>query len=316
MRILVTGATGFVGREFCRLAVEKGHSLLSLSRHKPSGFSGEILQADLETLPDLSHALEGVEVVVHLAARVHKMREDASDAEAAYRHANLDVTRHLVEEAIRADVKRFVFVSSIKAQGEHSCGNPLTEQDEPVPKDPYGRSKLEAERALQTLAEAAGMEWVIVRPVLVYGAGVGGNFLRLMKLVASGWPLPLGYARKRRSLINVWNLAELLESCCTHPAAANQLFLAEDVRFGTADLIRTIARAMERPARLLPVPLSFLRAFDRLPGVRAALERLDGELIVSADKARRLLGWQPRISHEEALCRTAEHFLTSEGLKA
>lgn len=311
MRILVTGASGFVGREFCKLAAERNHVLRGLTRRKMPDLPFECVQADLETQPDLGDALKDIEVVVHLAARVHKMHEDSADPEAAYREANLEVTRHLVEQAITAGVKRFVFVSSIKASGEHSAGRALTEDDRPAPQDPYGRSKLEAEKALQALAEASSMEWIIVRPVLVYGAGVGGNFLRLMKLVRSRLPLPFGCVNTQRSFINVWNLADLLECCCTHPAAANQLFLAADSDFGTAGLICALARAMKISPRLLPIPLVLLRLLGLLPGARAALGRLNGELLVSADKAHRLLGWQPRVSPEEALNRTVEHFSTS-----
>ncbi|MDO6386072.1 NAD-dependent epimerase/dehydratase family protein [Uliginosibacterium sp. 31-12] len=304
MKILVTGATGFVGREFCRRMREDGHLVRPWLRHEIAGMPDDAVIADLRTLPECSNAFLGVDVVVHLAARVHKMQEDVADPEAAYVLENVAVTRHLAEQAARAGVKRFVFISSIKACGEHSEMRPLTETDVPTPEDAYGRSKLAAEQALRDVAQASCMEWVVVRPVLVYGTGVGGNFERLIGLVKKGVPLPFGRVESLRSFVNVWNLATLLERCCTHPAAAGQVFHAADTECSTASLMREIAEVAGVPSRLFAVPLRLLTLAAGVPGVGAAMRRLTGELRVSGDKARLVLGWEADVSRPEALRRT------------
>lgn len=306
MRLLITGAAGFIGREFCALAEARGHVLRRVLRRAPEVLAGEVVVADLEAAPDLAGAMAGVDVVVHLAARVHRMREDVADVEAAYHAANVAVTQRLVEQAAAAGVRRFVFISSVKAQAERSPGRPLTEADAAAPEDAYGRSKLAAERALQAVAEAQGMEWVVLRPVLVLGPGAAGNVARLLRLVECGVPLPLGRVRAQRSLLNVWNFADLIERCCVHPAAAGQCFLAADCRGDSPGLVRALAHALGRPARLLPVPLSCLRALAWLPGVRGALARLTGELVVDAGLAMSRLGWQPEVSLEQALQRMVQ----------
>lgn len=304
MRILVTGANGFVGREFCRRMSERGHSLRPWLRQAIAGMPNDAVIADLRTLPECSNAFLGVDVVLHLAARVHKMQEDVQDPEAAYELENVAVTRYLAEQAASAGVKRFVFVSSIKACGERSQGIALSESDTPVPEDAYGRSKLAAEQVLREVAEAHGMEWVIVRPVLVYGAGVGGNFERLVGLVKKGIPLPFGRVEALRSFVNVWNLAALLECCCVHPKGAGEVFHAADTECGTATLMREIAEAAGVPSRLMATPRCFLTAAAKIPGVGAAMRRLTGELRVSGGKARAMLGWEPVVSRHEALRRT------------
>lgn len=253
-------------------------------------------------MQDWSAALAGVDVVIHLAARVHQMREDRSTAEAAYLRTNFEATRRLAEQAARAGVRRFVFVSSIKVNGEASSGRALTEEDPPAPRDPYGRSKWLAEQALRELAEGSAMEWVVVRPPLVYGVGVKGNFARLLWLVRKGLPVPRTEAR--RSYVNVWNLADLLLLCCTHPAAANQLFLAEDVTLTTPALVSHLAILMQRPLRLLPMPAWLARALTAFPLTGPVMARLGGALMVSSQKARVRLGWTPRCSLDEALRRT------------
>ena len=303
MRLLITGAAGFIGREFCAQAQARGHVLRRVLRRAPEVLAGEVVVADLEAAPDLAGAMAGVDVVVHLAARVHRMREDVADVEAAYHAANVAVTQRLAEQAAAAGVRRFVFISSVKAQAERSPGRALTEADAAAPEDAYGRSKLAAEQALQAVAEAQGMEWVVLRPVLVLGPGAGGNVARLLRLVERGLPLPLGRVTAQRSLLNVWNFADLIERCCVLPEAAGQCFLAADCRVDTPGLVRALAHALGRPVRLLPVPLSCLRALAWLPGVRGALARLTGELVVDAGLAMSRLGWQPAVTLEEALQR-------------
>lgn len=304
MRVLVTGANGFVGREFCRLMREHGHQVRPWLRTPAPDMPPDAVIADLCGLPECAEAFQGVDVVLHLAARVHKMKEDVADPDAAYALENVMVTRHLAGLAARAGVRRFVFVSSIKACGERTLGHPLTESDTPAPEDAYGRSKLAAEQALRDIAEAQGMEWVIVRPVLVYGRGVGGNFERLVSHVKRCIPLPFGGIESLRSFVNVWNLAELLECCCCNRAAAGEIFHAADTECSTSVLMKEIAQAADVPSRLIVVPPWLLEMLGRLPGFGSVMRRLTGELRVSSDKARAVLGWVPSVSRQDAIHRT------------
>ncbi|GAB2897090.1 SDR family oxidoreductase [Uliginosibacterium flavum] len=310
MRILVTGASGFVGKVFCATAIAHGHSVRQVVRTQPADGLSECFVGDLATTQDWSAAFAGIDVVVHLAARVHQMREDRKHAAAAYHSVNVDATRRLVQQAAAAGVRRFVFISSIKVNGESSGGQAFIEESRPGPLDLYGSSKWLAETALQEFAESHGMEWVVLRPPLVYGANVGGNFRKLLRLVDHGWPLPLGRVQARRSYVNVWNFAELILLCCDRPAAANQLFLAEDLTLSTPELVHRIAVAMGKRSALLPFPLWILRCCEVLPVLGPAFRRLIGTLEVSSSKARRLLGWNPSVSAEEALQRTVEYYLT------
>ncbi|MDP5238376.1 NAD-dependent epimerase/dehydratase family protein [Uliginosibacterium sp. 31-16] len=308
MKILVTGASGFVGRVFCERAEAAGHAVRRVFRRADQS-EDACFVGDLASTQDWSAAFVGVEAVVHLAARVHQMRENPKEAVRAYQQINVDATRRLVQQAAEAGVKRFIFISSIKVNGERTVGGALTENDEPAPCDLYGRSKWLAEKEVREHAEALDMEWTIIRPPLVYGAGVGGNFERLMGLVKRGVPLPLGRMRARRSYVNVWNLVDLILLCCEHPAASRQVFLAEDATLTTSDLVKRIGQAMGARARLLPVPRWLMTCGEHLPVVGAAVSRLTGELEVSAEKARTMLGWRPAIDLDEGLRRTVSRYL-------
>jgi UDP-glucose 4-epimerase len=313
MRVLVTGASGFIGGRLCARLRRDGVEVRAALR-RPAAVPGAECVAVGEVGPatDWRPALRGVDVVVHLAGRAHVMREEAADPLAEYRRVNVEGTRRLAQQAAEAGVRRVVFVSSIKVNGEATPpGAAFRAEDDPAPRDPYGVSKREAEEAL---AGVPGIQTVTVRPPLVYGPGVRANFRRLMQAVARGVPLPLGAVRNRRSLVYVDNLADALAVCATHPEAAGQVFLVSDgPALSTAELVRGVARALGRPARLLPVPAAALRAAGRLAGVRGAVERLCGSLVVDDGPIRRRLGWTPPHAVEAALAATARAFREERG---
>jgi len=242
------------------------------------------------------------------------MREDAVDVMAAYRAVNLDGTLRLATQAARAGARRFVFISSVKVNGEATeLGIPFFADDEPAPVDPYGISKLEAENALKRLSQESGMEVVLVRPVLVYGPGVKANFNSMMAWLSKGVPLPLGGIRNQRSLVNLDNLVDLIITCIDHPAAANQTFLVSDGEdLSTAELLRLMGQALNKPAHLLPVPAWLLQAGAAVLGKGDLAQRLCGSLQVDISKTRQLLGWEPPMTVHEGLHSTAQSFLRSE----
>lgn len=257
---------------------------------------------------DWRRSLEGVETVIHCAARVHMLADRASDPLTAYREVNRDGTLNLARQAAEAGARRLVFVSSIKVNGEETQpGAPFTAGDVPRPLDGYGISKDEAEAGLRALAATTGLEVVIVRPPLVYGPGVKANFAGMMRVLARGLPLPLGRAtRNRRSLVGIDNLVDLLIACADSPAAAGQTFLVSDGEdLSTAALLRRLAAAIGRPARLLPVPVTLLEAGAALLGKRQVAKRLLGSLQVDISETRRILGWTPPLTVDQALRRAA-----------
>lgn len=313
-RALVTGASGFVGRPLCEEMLRRGWQVVAAVRsfgQAPPGVEVATVGAmDGET--DWRSALRGVEVVIHLAARVHIMGSNgAVDPLGEFHAVNVDGTLHLARQALQAGVRRFVYLSSVKVNGEQTLpGQRFTEEDAPAPLDPYGISKYEAEEGLRTLVQQTGMEVVIIRPPLVYGPGVKANFLNMMKWLSKGVPMPFGAINNRRSLVALGNLIDLVITCLDHPAAANQTFLAADGEdLSTTELLRRMAQALGRPARLLPLPVSVLEAGARVLGRRDLAQRLCGSLQVDISKARTLLGWNPPISVDEGLRRTARGFL-------
>jgi nucleoside-diphosphate-sugar epimerase len=269
------------------------------------------VHCDQVTVGEITHAIDwhlvliGVEIVVHLAARVHVMHDTESDPLTAFRNVNVEGTLNLARQAAAAGVRRFVFISSVKVNGECTePGHAFTETDVPNPQDAYGQSKHEAEEGLRVIAAATGMEVVIIRPPLVYGPGVKANFAALTRAVQRGWPLPLGAVHNQRSLVALDNLVDFIITCVTRPQAANQTFLVSDGQdLSTAELVRGMARAAGVPARLLPVPVWALQAVAKLLGKQDAVQRLCGNLQVDISKARRLLGWVPPVSVDEGLRR-------------
>lgn len=261
---------------------------------------------------DWAAALVDVDVVIHCAARVHVMHDAARDPLSEFRRVNVNGTLALASQALAAGVRRFVFVSSIKVNGERNVqGRAFCADDAPAPVDPYGVSKLEAEQGLLRLAGETGLEVVVVRPPLVYGPGVKANFLRMLNWLQRGVPLPFGSLNNRRSFVAVDNLADLLIVCCRSGAAAGQVFLASDGDdLSTAELLRRLGKAIGRPARLVPVPATWLDAAFGLLGKQELAQRLCGSLRVDVEKTRQLLGWSPVIGVDEALARTASHYLT------
>jgi UDP-N-acetyl-alpha-D-quinovosamine dehydrogenase len=314
MRILVTGASGFVGRAVLdALKGQPQHELrAALRAERDLGPGVECVRiGDIGADTDWRAALDGREVVIHTAARVHVMRETAVDALAEFRKINVAGSLNLARQAARAGVRRFIFISSVKVNGEgRPDGRPYVADDEPAPADPYALSKLEAERGLRELAAGTGMEVVIIRPPLVYGPGVRANFLSMMRCLSRGIPLPLGAVHNRRSLVALDNLVDLVLTCIEHPAAANQVFLVSDEEdLSTSELLQRLGRALGRPARLLPVPVPLLELGARLLGRASLAQRLCGSLQMDIGKTRTLLGWTPPVSVDAALAKTARHFL-------
>ena len=308
--VLVTGATGFVARALIDLLVVQGCSVRAAMR-RAGAFTATgasvVTVGDLSAQTDWSAALTGVEVVVHAAARVHVMQEAAADPLLEFRRVNVQGTLQLARRAAAEGVRRFVFISSIKVNGEATQPtHPFTADDAPAPLDAYGISKMEAEQGLRKIAEQSGMEVVIIRPPLVYGPGVKANFQTMMRWLARGVPLPLGAIHNQRSLVALGNLVDLIVTCLTHPAAANQTFLVSDGEdVSTTELLRRMGQALGRPARLIPVPVSWLKLAAAMVGKPDVAQRLCGSLQVDIEKTRRLLGWTPPLSLDEGLRRAA-----------
>lgn len=307
MKVAVTGAGGFVGRALSARLRAQGVEVLPIVR-SPAGLPGERRVADLDGDTDWRGLLAGTEAIVHLAARVHLTRDKAVDPLAEYRRVNLDGTLRLAREAAEAGVRRFVFMSSIKVNGEATePDRPFRRADRPAPTDAYGISKYEAELGLREIGARLGMETVIIRPPLVYGPGAGGNFRTMIDWLGGGIPLPLGsVTANRRSLVGIDNLVDLTALCLDHPAAADKLYLVSDGEdVSTRRLLELIAAAMGRRARLVPVPPALLAGAARAIGKAGAADRLLGNLQVDMEETRRELGWAPPVSLREGLARVA-----------
>lgn len=309
--IAISGANGFVGQALVAHCVGLGWNVLALARTapiNPSLGATYFTVGDLskETLP--SETFKNIDVLVHTAARVHVMDDKAADPLAAFRSVNTSATLRLARQAALAGVKRFVFLSSVKVNGETTQdGAPFTEQDTPQPCDPYALSKAEAETELRRVAVETGLEVVIVRPPLVYGPGVKANFGSLLQAVKSHRPLPLGAIHNKRSLVGLDNLVDLVALCCQHPAAANETFLASDGQdISTPGLVRLIAVAFGVKPLLIPLPVRILHLLGWCTGKHAAVQRLCGNLQISTEKTQRLLGWVPPFSIQAGLIRAVQ----------
>jgi len=311
MKVLVTGASGFVGSAVVhQLSMHTDKHTVAAVRRKSEGRPQnyqETVVGDLNASTDYSDVFEGVNVVIHAAARVHVMSDDASDPLTEFRKLNVDGTLNLARQAAQAGVKRFIFISSIKVNGERTQSKPFTPNDVISTNDPYGLSKWEAEQGLFALAEETGMEVIVIRPPLIYGPGVKANFLKMIQWVQKSVPLPLGAVANKRSLIALDNLVSFIIHCIDHPKAANEVFLVSDGEdVSTPELLRKVARASGKQARLIPVPVRLMHFAARLLGLGDIAERLFGSLQVDSSKARDLLGWKPVINMDEQLKKTVE----------
>jgi len=313
--VAVTGATGFVGKAVARaLAHREEYSLRVVVRRAftPHDNSTEVVRIEsIDAETAWTSMVKDAQVIIHAAARVHVMNDTSQDPEAEYLRINVAGTLNLAEQAAAAGVKRFIFISSIKVNGEATdSAKPFTADQPANPSDPYGVSKARAEQGLRELAVRTGMEVVIIRPVLVYGPGVKANFLSMMRWLDKGVPLPLGAINNRRSLVALDNLVDLIVTCIQHPAAANQTFLVSDGNdLSTTGLLRQMAKALGKPARLIPVPMWLLMAAATLLGKRAFSQRLCGSLQVDISKTCTMLGWVPPVGVEEAMKKTAQYYL-------
>ena len=309
--VLVTGATGLVGRAVTeRLLLDQRAVRIAVRTLDAALHMAEVVQVgDIGPETDWTSALDNVDCVVHCAARAHVFRDASPDPLAAYREVNVQGTRRLAEQASECGVRRVVLVSSVKVNGERTQpGSPFMFSDPVAPEDAYGRSKWEAEQALNDVGARTGLEVVVVRPPLVYGPRAKGNFSRLLELVKRGLPLPLAAVNNRRSMVALDNLVDLLIRCIDHPAAIGQTFMVSDGEdLSTPDLIRRQGRAMGRPVRLIPVPVSFLRIAGHLTGKSKELERLIGSLQVDISHTRNMLDWTPPVSVDEGLRRAVNH---------
>jgi len=308
MRILVTGASGFVGTALCRELLARGHTVRAAVRRlvPPSAVASQLHQVLVQDIAadfDRRALVDGVGTVVHLAAIAHRSKLDHGEL----RRVNCDAAVRLAEAAA-GSVRRFIFLSSVKVHGEDSGRGTYAEDDRLDPQDSYGRSKLEAERALTETAAGSGIELVIVRPPLVYGPEVKANFLRLLDWVDSGLPLPFASVRNRRSLIYVGNLVDALARLAEHPAARGPFLVGDDESVSTPELVSRIARVLGKPARLLPAPLALLRVAGIIAGRRDEIRRLTGNLAIDSLRARRLLDWRPPYTLDAGLAQTARWF--------
>lgn len=297
--ILVTGATGFVGTALTADLNARGLACRPVSRVPRDGY---VTIPEMTGATDWSQALDGVDTVIHLAARAHITRETEANPLAVYRAVNVAATENLASQAASAGVRRFIFCSTIGVNGRSTPARPFTEDADPKPEDAYAQSKLEAEQHLWAIGRETGMEIVVIRPPLVYGPGVRANFASLMAVARKGLPLPLASVNNRRSFVFVGNLTDLIVRCIDHPRAANQVFLVSDGDdLSTADLLSRVARAYGRRSNVFPFPVGLLQLGAAITGKAALAERLLASLQVDIGKARSVLGWSPPYSVDHGL---------------
>ncbi len=310
-RVLVTGANGFIGKTLCRELRDSGYWVREAIRKSDDAHSDVIAVGDIGRDTDWSGALERIQVVIHLAARAHILDNKTADPLAAFRAVNVEGTKQLAQQAAQSGIQRFIFVSSIGVLGSSTqVGEPFTTHSVPAPRSHYAIAKWEAEQALQQVRSETGFEIVIVRPPLVHGAGAPGNMRRLLKWVYRGVPLPLASTGNRRSLIGVDNLADFLIHCVVSPAAANQTFIVSDEQdLSTTELIRLLANAMNRPARLFPAPEAPIRLLAQIIGKENIVDQLWGSLVIDSSKAYKDLKWSPPFTAAEGIEKMAQAYL-------
>ena len=311
--ILLTGPTGFVGQRLCEVATEAGWSVCRAVR-RVHGIQNEVVVGDLGDKTDWSEALRNIDVVIHLAARVHVMDDSAADPLTEFRKVNTEGALKLARQSADAGVKRFIFLSSIKVNGEMTVpGQPFQTNDNYIPTDPYGLSKYEAEQGLLAIAKQTGMEVVIIRPPLVYGPGVKANFSSMMKWINKSVPLPFGAIHNQRSFVALGNLVDFIIHCIDHPKAANEVFLISDGEdVSTTQLLQKVAKAFAKKPMLIPVPVCLMTFVAKLVGKGDVANRLFCSLQVDSSKARDLLGWKPIITMDEQLKKAAEAYVEHE----
>ncbi|MEZ9699210.1 UDP-glucose 4-epimerase family protein [Vibrio sp. 10N.261.46.E12] len=313
MKLLVTGSTGFVGSRFAKLAQECQWEVLPVVRKAAQIQPNSLVVSSIDSSTDWSGAFDGVDCVVHCAARVHQMNESEQDALAAYREVNTLGTLTLARQAADAGVKRFVFVSSIKVNGELSeLDSPFDPDLSHTPQAPYGLSKYEAEIELAQLAKDTGLDIVIIRPPLVYGPGVKANFLSMMRLIDKGIPLPFGAIKNQRSLVYLDNLCDLILTCCEHPSAPGRTFLvSDDNDVSTTQLMQIIAQTMGKSSRLIPIPMSWIQLGASVLKKQQVAQRVCGNLQVEIGLTKDILGWKPPVTFEQGIKRTVEAYFKS-----
>ncbi|HAU1749704.1 TPA: NAD-dependent epimerase/dehydratase family protein, partial [Legionella pneumophila] len=303
-KILITGATGFIGRSLVPALLSEGHDVRCAVLQLDSTLQAEqIVINNLEVHTDWTDALRNVEIVIHLAARVHIMKEYATSSLDEYCKINSIATKNFVEQAVQNNVKRFIFLSTIKVHGEFSQNNlPFSEDCRTQPEDPYAKSKLYAEQFIQEICQNARMEFVILRPPLVYGPYVKANFLRILQLVDKKWPLPFGSIYNKRTFIYIDNLVSAISAVVSEPSAANQVYLvADDCSWSLTQLVQTLSRKMNTKLFLIPIPVQILIFLFKLCGLKNINTRLFSSLEVSNEKIKSQLGWTPPVSSIDGL---------------
>ena len=316
MKILVTGANGFIGTHLCETLAKSGHEVRATARSldPKSSTTREMIICDLESADNLDHLTTGCEAIVHLAGRAHVMSDDPATSESLYVSANVDATKKLAQSASRTGVKRMILMSSVKVNGESTTiDTPFTSHDTPNPQDPYGRSKARAEQALWDVTSTSGLEGVVIRPPLVYGPGVRANFASLIGIVGRGIPLPLGSIQNKRSFVSLDNLVDLIATTLQSPNAAGNTFLASDGNdLSTPDLIRSIASALGQSPKLFPFPSALLKLAAIATGKRGAYDRLCGSLTVDIALTKQKLSWSPPCTVQDSMQRTVDAFIGSK----
>ena len=316
MKILITGATGFIGTQLSETLANSGHQVRATARSVApnSSTTREIVTCDLESADNLDHLTTGCDAIVHLAGRAHVMADDPATSESLYRSANVDVTKKLAQSASRTGVKRIILMSSVKVNGESTTiDSPFTSQNTPNPQDPYGRSKTQAEQALWEVSSTSGLEGVVIRPPLVYGPGVRANFASLIGIVNRGIPLPLGSIQNKRSFVSIDNLINCIATALQSSNASGQTFLVSDGNdLSTPELIRSIASALHKSPMLIPFPPALLKLATTTAGKRSAYDRLCGSLTVDIALTKQNLSWTPPFTVQDSLQRTVDAFIQSK----